>query len=60
MALKPEYEKAYSTFIIIGIVILAMNIYYFTYSFWSGLGITHPVVVKMLSLIHISEPTRPY
>lgn len=47
MALKPEYEKAYSTFIIIGIVILAMNIYYFTYSFWSGLGITHPVVVKM-------------
>ena len=47
MALKPEYEKAYSTFIIIGIVILAMNIYYFTYSFWSDLGITHPVVVKM-------------
>ena len=47
MALKPEYEKAYSTFIIIGIVILAMNIYYFTYSFWSDLGLTHPVVVKM-------------
>ena len=53
MALKPEYEKAYSTFIIIGICILAMNIYYYTYAFWTDLGLTHPVAVKMfLKLRH--------
>lgn len=47
MALKPEYEKAYSTFIIMGVMTLAVNIYYYAYPMWDSMGFTHPVAVKM-------------
>ena len=38
MALKPEYEKAYSTFIIIGVMTLAVNIYYYAYPMWDSMA----------------------
>lgn len=47
MALKPEYEKAYSTFIVMGILTLAVNIYYYAYPLWDAMGLTHPIAVKM-------------
>lgn len=47
MAIKPEYEKAYSTFIVMGVLTLAVNIYYYAYPLWDSLGLTHPVAVKM-------------
>lgn len=47
MAIRPEYEKAYSTFIVMGIFVLAVNIYYYAYPLWDSMGMTHPVAVKM-------------
>lgn len=47
MAIRPEYEKAYSTFIVMGIFVLAVNIYYYAYPLWDSMGMTHPIAVKM-------------
>lgn len=47
MAIKPEYEKAYSTFIVMGVFALAVNIYYYAYPLWNEMGMTHPIAVKM-------------
>lgn len=47
MALKPEYEKAYSTFVVMGIFTLAVNIYYYAYPLWAAMGLTHPIAVRL-------------
>lgn len=47
MALKPEYEKAYSTFVVMGIFTLAVNIYYYAYPLWEAMGLTHPIAVRL-------------
>ena len=45
--MKPEYERAYSAFIIIGTAALAANLWYYAYPMWERMGFTHPVAVKV-------------
>ena len=45
--MKPEYERAYSAFIIIGIATLSANLWYYAYPMWERIGFTHPVAVTV-------------
>ena len=47
MSLRHEYRAAFTSFLLFGVLTLAVNIWYYAYPLWERLGFTHPAAVSV-------------